>query len=173
MPRLENTRLTSTTRKPEHLTSLSFMARISRRWNSIHTMKTCLSFPVKVEVRNDARKAHWLAQTVMKVAGDVLSVAPLSETHYLDIPSGEAQAWLLKDLQDDVELPLHRRGWRKSYPRRANAIPCLTRSLRRCTLPLGKNGRLPCLRTQRSSGEKAVAPIHIFSCRTVTRFSCG
>ena len=63
-------------------------------------------FPVKVEVRNDARKAHWLAQTVMKVAGDVLSVAPLSETHYLDIPSGEAQAWLLKDLQDDVELPL-------------------------------------------------------------------
>ena len=63
-------------------------------------------FPVKVELLNDMRRAIHLKQAVWRVAGDVLSVAPLSETHYLEIPSGEAEVWLMKDLQADVELPL-------------------------------------------------------------------
>ena len=64
------------------------------------------AFPVKIELVEDKDKVYWLTHAVYSKAGDALSKFPPHKTHYLEIPSSESEAILIKDLHEDNGLPV-------------------------------------------------------------------
>lgn len=63
-------------------------------------------FPVTVEAVEDTNRITRLKQVIWAKCGEVLSKFPPSTTHYLDIPNGEHETRLLKEIKEDFELPL-------------------------------------------------------------------
>ena len=63
-------------------------------------------FPVTVEVVEDRNKVNWLKKVVIGKNGGVLQNIPPSDTHYLEIPNGEHEKRLMKEIREDFELPL-------------------------------------------------------------------